>query len=74
MLLQHYCLCADTVQSVIVCTTATVTTAVRLRPGGLMFPSHATMYWGLVSDEEDRLAKQAEYLQSTQEWHRCAKL
>jgi hypothetical protein len=35
-----------------------------------MFPSHATMYWGLVSDEEDRLAKQAEYLQSTQEWHR----
>ncbi|KAG5178611.1 S-adenosyl-L-methionine-dependent methyltransferase [Tribonema minus] len=41
-----------------------------LAPGGLMFPSHATMYWGLVSDEEDRLAKAAEYLQSTQEWHR----
>ena len=41
-----------------------------LKPGGLMFPSHATMYWGLVSDEEDRLAKQAEYLQSTREWHK----
>mmetsp|Transcript_12232 Transcript_12232/g.18308 ORF Transcript_12232/g.18308 Transcript_12232/m.18308 type:complete len:242 (-) Transcript_12232:36-761(-) len=44
-----------------------------LKPDGIMLPSHATMYLGLVSDEEDRLYKASEYIQSTQEWHRFKK-
>eukprot|EP00903_Cladosiphon_okamuranus_P012619 g11806.t1 len=40
-----------------------------LIPGGLMFPSRCTMMWGLVSDEQDRLSKQQEYIRSMQDWY-----
>eukprot|EP01038_Epipyxis_sp_PR26KG_P005788 gene5788-7986_t len=39
-----------------------------LKPGGCMFPSHATMYWGAVSFEEDRLGKSNEFMSSMSEW------
>ncbi|CAM9380817.1 unnamed protein product [Choristocarpus tenellus] len=40
-----------------------------LIPGGLMFPSRCTMMWGLISDEQDRLSKQQEYIRSMQDWY-----
>ncbi|CAM9122795.1 unnamed protein product [Pylaiella littoralis] len=40
-----------------------------LIPGGLMFPSRCTMLWGLVSDEQDRLSKQQEYIRTMQDWY-----
>ncbi|CAN0004481.1 unnamed protein product [Discosporangium mesarthrocarpum] len=40
-----------------------------LVPGGLMFPSRCTMMWGLISDEQDRLSKQQEYIRSMQDWY-----
>jgi len=43
-----------------------------LKPGGSMFPSHATMYWGLISHEDDRLGKSNEYCQAMSEWDRFA--
>lgn len=39
-----------------------------LAPGGCMFPSHATMYFGAVSYEEDRMSKYNEYMNSFDEW------
>lgn len=39
-----------------------------LAPTGAMFPSYATMYWGAITFEEDRLSKQTEYMQSMQDW------
>ncbi|CAM9260123.1 unnamed protein product [Phaeothamnion confervicola] len=41
-----------------------------LKPGGLMFPSHATMYVGLVSDEQDRLTKYQDYIGAMQDWYK----
>lgn len=35
-----------------------------LKEDGLMFPSHATMYWAAISNEQDRENKVAEYMQS----------
>lgn len=40
-----------------------------LKPDGAMFPSHATMFWGAVSFEEDRISKQNEYETSMRDWH-----
>ena len=39
-----------------------------LKPGGVMFPSHATMYWGCISHEDDRMSRIAEYEGSMMEW------
>lgn len=39
-----------------------------MKPEGSMFPSHATMYVGVVSHEEDRIGKVREYQQSMGEW------
>lgn len=39
-----------------------------LKDDGLMFPSHATMYWAAISNEIDRENKLAEYHQSMNEW------
>lgn len=39
-----------------------------LKPGGCMFPSHATMYFGAVSYEEDREGKSSEYAGSMSDW------
>jgi protein arginine N-methyltransferase 1 len=39
-----------------------------LKPGGVMMPSSATMFWGLLSCEEDRLGKQAELAESLRDW------
>ena len=33
-----------------------------------MFPSHATMYWAAISNEEDREGKQKDYISSMTEW------
>lgn len=41
-----------------------------LRPGGCMFPSHATMYWAPISYEEDREGKMEEYAASINDWKR----
>jgi protein arginine N-methyltransferase 1 len=35
-----------------------------LKEDGLMFPSHATMYWAAISNEQDRENKIADYMQS----------
>jgi type I protein arginine methyltransferase len=40
---------------------------------GVMFPSHATMYWGAISFEEDRHHKMNEYANSMADWHDFAK-
>lgn len=32
-----------------------------LKPNGVMFPSHATMYWGCVSHEADRVSRKDEF-------------
>lgn len=39
-----------------------------LKPGGCMFPSHATMYFGAISYEEDREGKANEYEGSMNDW------
>lgn len=41
-----------------------------LKPEGAMFPSHATMYWGAISYEEDHHAKTNELYGSLNEWER----
>lgn len=39
-----------------------------MKPGGSMFPSHATMYLAAISYEEDRESKINEYNSSMREW------
>lgn len=39
-----------------------------LKPDGAMFPSHATMFLGAISYEEDRIAKVGEYAASMHDW------
>ena len=39
-----------------------------LKPGGAMYPSHATMYFSAISFEEDREVKMKEYESSMREW------
>ena len=39
-----------------------------LKPEGTLFPSHATMLWGAISYEEDRMEKRYEYDRSMQDW------
>jgi len=39
-----------------------------LKPGGVMMPSSAKMFWGLLSCEEDRLAKEAELAETMRDW------
>jgi type I protein arginine methyltransferase len=41
-----------------------------MKPGGSMFPSHATMYLAAISFEEDREAKFNEYTSSMREWEK----
>jgi len=41
-----------------------------MKPTGSMFPSHATMFWGAVSHEDDRLQKVDEYNASLREWEK----
>lgn len=36
--------------------------------GGMMFPSHATMYFSAISYEDDRLTKYNDYMNSIEEW------
>lgn len=39
-----------------------------LKPGGCMFPSHATMYLSAISYEDDRSVKIREFYESMNEW------
>jgi len=39
-----------------------------LKPEGTLFPSHATMFFSLVSFEEDRESKISDYARSMQDW------
>ena len=39
-----------------------------LKPGGTLFPSHATMLWGAINFEEDRVEKVNEYDNSMRDW------
>ena len=39
-----------------------------LKPDGTLFPSHATMYWSMISFEEDRESKVTEYCNSMNDW------
>lgn len=39
-----------------------------MKPGGSMFPSHATMYLSAISFEDDREQKINDYQGSMQEW------
>jgi protein arginine N-methyltransferase 1 len=39
-----------------------------MKPGGSMFPSHATMYFGAISYEDDRENKISDYQNSMHEW------
>jgi len=39
-----------------------------MKPTGAMFPSHATMYWGAVSYEDDHHQKTGEFDHSLHEW------
>lgn len=39
-----------------------------LKPTGTLFPSHATMYFSLISFEEDRESKITEYANSMYDW------
>ncbi len=39
-----------------------------LKPGGTLFPSHATMFWGAINFEEDRVEKRNEYDGSMRDW------
>ena len=41
-----------------------------MKPEGSMFPSHATMYWAAISNEEDREQKSNEYAGSMEEWEK----
>jgi protein arginine N-methyltransferase 1 len=41
-----------------------------MKPDGAMFPSHATMYFGAISYEDDREQKRNEFKHSMQEWTR----
>lgn len=40
-----------------------------LKPGGAMFPSHATMYFSAISWEDDRESKISEYASSMRDWN-----
>ena len=39
-----------------------------MKPEGSMFPSHATMYWSAVSNEEDREGRYNDYTGAMREW------
>lgn len=39
-----------------------------LKPDGAMFPSHATMYWGCISHESDRVGRKDDFEGSIMEW------
>lgn len=39
-----------------------------MKPDGVMFPSHATMFFGAISNEEDRSARMNEFQGSMMEW------
>jgi type I protein arginine methyltransferase len=39
-----------------------------MKPGGSMFPSHATMYFAAISHEDDRCTKSSDYQHSISEW------
>ena len=39
-----------------------------LKPGGSMFPSHATMFLSAISNEDDRLSKYNEYCHAMNDW------
>ena len=39
-----------------------------MKPEGSMFPSHATMYWSAVSNEQDREGRYNDYTGAMQEW------
>lgn len=41
-----------------------------LAPGGCMFPSHATLYLSLITNEDDRLNRGHEYYQAMNDWSR----
>lgn len=41
-----------------------------MKPTGSMFPSHATMFWAIISHEEDREGKVDEYCSSMREWQK----
>jgi protein arginine N-methyltransferase 1 len=41
-----------------------------MKPGGSMFPSHATMFFGPITYEEDRLVKVNDYKNSMDDWQR----
>lgn len=41
-----------------------------LKPGGCMFPSHATMYFSAISFEDDRCNKSSDYQHSMHEWQK----
>jgi protein arginine N-methyltransferase 1 len=41
-----------------------------LKPGGSLYPSHATMLWSLVSFEDDREGKYNEFTGSMREWEK----
>jgi protein arginine N-methyltransferase 1 len=41
-----------------------------MKPEGSMFPSHATLFFGAISNEDDRKAKQREYTHSLEEVRR----
>jgi protein arginine N-methyltransferase 1 len=44
-----------------------------MKPGGSMFPSHATMFFGPITYEEDRLVKINDYQNSMADWQRFTK-
>ena len=44
-----------------------------MKPEGSMFPSHATMYWAGVTNEEDREGKVSEYRGSMSEWQKFSR-
>ena len=39
-----------------------------LKPGGVMAPSAATMFWGAIECEEDRQQKEADLAESLRDW------
>lgn len=41
-----------------------------MKPGGSMFPSHATMYFSAISFEDDRETKINDFQHSMQEWNK----
>jgi len=44
-----------------------------LKPDGAMFPSHATMLWSAISNEEQRMIQANDYLGSMQDWKKFSK-